>query len=1003
MATYIQGLYDSPLAITPFSPDYSLLQNVLKTKEMEYERGFAQVKNIYNSLLTAEATNAEDKEAQKAYIAEAEEKLKNLASVDLSLDQNVSVANSVFKPFQEDQELLYDISVTKISKQQLGVGQSFLTSDDDKKRKMHSSISDEFVTIPLDELRRAKRGDGSITAVKPRYYVPAVNLYDKFKDFLKAGDYDAVIETSNGSGLILRQKGGKRVEVGLYNLMNGLLTGDERKYFDAWGEVLYNRGVNDYMSRGFTLDQSRKELAADFYQRDLSYFTTQRDNTIKDRELIKAKLEEYRKREAIQGGLSDQDNADAASLIMTDKQYEQSLSNLNTKIRDLTSPATMQAERDKYYNGKSGILSSQLLDQSLRSISSAMGTLTESREYKADEYYWKKLEHALNIEKLEVEKLKVQADLMKAEGGSSGGGPNAKTGGKLTEAEKKLIEANRPIDAGTEKVPESKEGQLLTFWENMNQNFNGMVENGVKASEEVLGSTFNSGNTTIGNLLRVVRDKKLNNQFSDEAVEFISKADTPETRAFKRFNELYNTAASGQKSEFQTYLEEAGKKTGDKVTYGDVYGFLLGKTTKTFNDLKSAMPTDQYMRINGYFNRIAKGNELNEIFQKDQKSVESQVLTNISNVIKKAGYDESYLIVTDDDGFRRLKGKGELQAELANYQADNPVVGTETYPTYAAPSAGAGGGVREVRKHEKQIWALQKILGGIDNITKEVNGLVSDALSANKFTLDDKTLSSFRAYSLQDYGDTKGEIAEQAIARLLSNDILIMSGNPSDAVDLNYYKGRGGVDDEAVKGVINELATSAKTTGNAWNNSVEYRQFSGDRGDKRKSYVIKFDAGNIDQLITKYSKEATMDGGKQAVLQKIKQEGLVIKTSEPIPGGLGLYGIIERFNQANGFIESPKGVEDLYKYRVDKTSDNNYVLSSDSYYIIANPTTGAPTKLPLSGLEFPQGASFQSISELLDGFIKERILSAQTQLQRNIQNGPKKLTLAELEKQLRGQ
>jgi len=435
MATYIQGLYDSPLAITPFTPDYSLIQNVLKTKEMEYERGFAQVKNVYNSLLTAKATNAENQEMQKAYIAQAEEQLKNLSTVDLSLDQNVSIANSVFKPFQQDNELIYDISVTKISDQQTAVGQSFLSSNDDKQRKMHSAISDEYVRIPLDELKRAKRGDGSISAVRPRYYVPAVNLYDKFKDFVNARDYDAVIETSNGSGLILRTKGGKRVEVGLYNLMNGLLTGDERKYFDAWGEVLYNRGVNDYMSRGFTFDQARKELSTDFYERDLGYFTSQRDNAIKDQKLILAKIEEYKKRNTIQGGLSEQEAADAASLAMTAAEYKNSISELNSKIRQLTDPKTMQAEIQKYYDGKSGILSTQLLDNSLRSISSAMGTLTESRELKADEYYWKKMEHAIKIQELEINKMKAQADLLKAQGEVSGvtGVTGTKTG-KLTEA-----------------------------------------------------------------------------------------------------------------------------------------------------------------------------------------------------------------------------------------------------------------------------------------------------------------------------------------------------------------------------------------------------------------------------------------------------------------------------------------------------------------------------------------------------------------------------------------
>jgi len=1013
MATYIQGLYDSPLAITPFTPDYSLLQNVLKTKEMEYERGFAQVKNVYNSLLTAKATNAEDQEMQKAYIAQAEEQLKNLATVDLSLDQNVSIANSVFKPFQEDQELLYDISLTKVADQQTALGQSFLNASDDKQRKMHSAISDEYVRIPLDELKRAKRGDGSITSVRPRYYVPAVNLYDKFKDFLKAGEYDAVIETSNGSGLILKTKGGKRVEVGLYNLMNGLLTGDERKYFDAWGEVLYNRGINDYMGRGFTLDQSKKELATDFYERDLKYLTNQRDNTVKDQQIVKLKIAEYDKRNSVQGGLSEQEAADAASLLMTESLNENSITNLNSQIRDLSDPKKMQATINSYYNGKSGVISTQLLEGSLRSISSAMGTLTESREYKADEYYWKKMEHAIKIQELEINRMKAQTDLLKAQGET--GTPTGQTGvktGKLTEAEKKVIIANTPTDAGLQTVPESKEAQLKTMWDNMNENFNGMVENGVKVSEEILGSTFNSGNASIGNLLTVIRDKKLNNQFTDEAVELTSTKDTPDTRAFKRFNELYNTAASGTKSEFQTYLETSGKKPGDKTTYGDVYGFLLNKSTKTFNDLKSAMPVDQFIRVNGYFNRISAGKQLNDIFQGDQKKIETDVIGNLEKVLASKEYTDAFyrkfkidpnqIIVTDDDGFKRIKFKDELQQELAALKADNPILYYDT-STSVNPTTGATTTSRvPVYKNESKIRSLTGIIDNIGDIASEINKVVEDRITANVFTLDDKRLSSFRSYTLQDLGDQKGEIAEQAIARLMSNDMLIMSGNSTDGIDLGYYK-VGKADSDDVKQVVNELATSVKTTGNAWNNSIEYKQFSGERNDKRKAYVVKFDAGNIDGLIKKYSTESTNDPGKVSVLQKIKEEGLTIKTSEPIPGGLGLYGIIERFNQANRYIISPPDASDYYSYRVDKTVDNNYILSPNSYYIVANPNTGAPIKMPLSGLEFPQGASFQAISELLDGYIKSQIESAQNQLKRNVQNNPNKITMDALRKQTQGQ
>lgn len=465
MATYIQGLYDNPLPITPFAPDYTFLQNVLKYKEGEYEQGFSQVKNLYNSLLNSKASNAENTEVQKAYIADAERKLQNLASVDLSVPQNIGLAKSVFKTFLNDDELMHDINVTRISDAQLAKGQAFLQSDDAKQRAMHSSLADEYVsTVPINELKWAKRGNGSITSVRPRYYIPAVNLSEKFKDFLDASKYTSFTETANGAGYIFKTKGGEQVEKGIYNLMNGLLTGEERKFFDMWGEVVYNRGINDYLSRGLNVDEARREFASDFYERDLEYKTEFLKSNKADLGIINDKIDIYTKK----GDLSQAEASELLSLGLTRAEYTGAIKKLEGQISELLDPVKKQEVFDKYYNGKWGVLSEEILTTSMKSISQGMGLLTRGNEIKANDAFFKMMEIEINKFNAETARIKALSGGGDEDGGGGGGGGGGTGGGKgrkLTEAEQKLAVTNTPSGTGYETVPQPKE-KLETWFQN---------------------------------------------------------------------------------------------------------------------------------------------------------------------------------------------------------------------------------------------------------------------------------------------------------------------------------------------------------------------------------------------------------------------------------------------------------------------------------------------------------------------------------------------------------
>lgn len=1013
MATYIQGLFDNPLPITPFTPDYAFLQNVLKYKEGQYEQGFAQVKNLYNSLLTSKASNTEDIEVQKAYIADAERKLQNLASVDLSVPQNIGLAKSVFKTFLNDDELMHDISVTRIAESQLAKGQAFLQSDDPKQRAMHSSLADEYVsTVPINELKWAKRGDGSITKVRPRYYIPAVDLNEKFKNFLDVSKYKSFTETTNGAGYIFRTYGGEQVEKGIYNLMNGLLTGEERKFFDMWGEVTYNRGINDYVSRGMTVDQAKQELAGYLYNRDLKFKKDSKQSVEDDLKIVNEKLDIYSKRT----DLSEADAREIWSLKLTQKEYEVTKSILDKDIAELVDPTKKQQIIDKYYNGKWGILSEQIIETSMRSIAQGMGLLTRGNEIKADDAYFKTMEFDIKRFEATTNRMKaLAADNEDGTGGGTGGGTGKSSGGrKLTEAEQKLAVTNAPIGTGYETVPQPKE-KLMTFWENFAKIYNIEFKTGTEIIDAVLSKKYNELGSTanMATILDELLKKKTDNTLSSGVVELDPNGKSTNAilkGAFDRFIDLYGKDIEGEpdSSPWAKFLKERTDKNAPP-TWANVYDFLLKQATEQFDATKSAMTLTDRIKTNEIFDRKKRAGELIELFRTDEKEVNSFVLDKLGTIIDGNKYDISLLVKTDPNGFKRLVSKDELLSQRAEYIKNNTVVGYTTINT-ARPSWGPEIGTSTVPtyKFEKEINKLNEVISGYDKINESIEKLVGDTLGANQFTLDDKTLSTFGTYALGFRNDVTGEIGEQALSRLFADDMILVAkpeAGKQSTVDVVSIVGDdpSTAEIEKLRSVLGEIKSNALTPQTGWNGTITYKQFTGDRGDNRKEYIIRFDGSQLDQMYKKYITSGDgYDADKAKMVAKIRDNGVQIRTDVEIPGGIEKYGIVERYYQSKGYYESNPATKDLFYYRIDMKPDKSgYILHPDSYYKVKDPVTGELIqKNDLIDIEFPAGSSFTYGRNLINDYITYRIERSEKAYKQNQSNpSTKKITFADLQKQ----
>ena len=135
MSTYLKGDYVAQLQ--PFQPDLNLYSTVLQTKQTQYDTAWKSLNNIYSQYFYSDLSRESNIERKEEVIKNITFNLQRISGLDLSLDQNVSQAMQVFKPFYEDQYMMKDMAWTKNFNNQKGKAERFKMSKDEKERDMY--------------------------------------------------------------------------------------------------------------------------------------------------------------------------------------------------------------------------------------------------------------------------------------------------------------------------------------------------------------------------------------------------------------------------------------------------------------------------------------------------------------------------------------------------------------------------------------------------------------------------------------------------------------------------------------------------------------------------------------------------------------------------------------------------------------------------------------------------------------------------------------------------
>jgi hypothetical protein len=235
MATYLPNITDVIPEPALFTPNFSFIDTMLRRRQGLYEQGFAQVNSAYN-FVNRNVSHAYSSKVRDEFLKQANQNLKNLSSLDLSQQQNVKAAASVFEPFVKNRLVLGDMAFTAHLDQQVNIGESFRLKDGGKEFS-------EFNLAYINQQRQAFAND-DISSVNQYYanrrsFTPYHDYYkevqEKMKDF-KPSTYK--IDHIDGYYKITKDdKSWREAEVAEY--LNGVLSDKSKQQMRIEAQVTF--------------------------------------------------------------------------------------------------------------------------------------------------------------------------------------------------------------------------------------------------------------------------------------------------------------------------------------------------------------------------------------------------------------------------------------------------------------------------------------------------------------------------------------------------------------------------------------------------------------------------------------------------------------------------------------------------------------------------------------------------------------------------------------------
>ena len=379
MATYLPNVTDVIPEPALFTPNFSFLDTMLRRRQGLYEQGFAQVNSAYN-FVNRNVTNPYSAQTRDRFLKQANENLKNLSSLDLSQQQNVQSAASVFEPFIKNRPVLMDMAFTAHMDQQESIAESYRLKDGGKE------FSEDNVAYIRQQ--RAAFANDDISTVGSYYsnrrsFNPYYDYYKEVKEAMKEFKPSTYkIDHINGLYKITKDdKSWREAEVAEY--LNGVLSDKAKQQMRIESQVRLNNSPEN-------LAVSYKQVAQQ--QLDMNKYNMD----LIDKEIVTTKDK----------ALLDKLKIRKQSLEENNREIDTNIQNISKGDLSYIKNNSERLSSSIYFNSKlSGFVKSFAHDDITTSIDADQVGLALMREARADARQSRALAHAEKMKMLEVDGL----------------------------------------------------------------------------------------------------------------------------------------------------------------------------------------------------------------------------------------------------------------------------------------------------------------------------------------------------------------------------------------------------------------------------------------------------------------------------------------------------------------------------------------------------------------------------------------------------------------------
>ena len=224
MATYINGVTDFIPQIQEFQPDFNFYGKSLQMSQGKYDANHEKLSNLYGSLLNSPMLRDKNIEQRDSFFKVVDQDIKRMAGMDLSKQQNVDSASSIFNQLLDNKSIVKDMVWTKNWQNEHQRADGFRNCVDPKKcggAWWEGGIT--ALNYQADEFKKAD--DNEAMNFASAQFTPYQDVMGKAIELAKAADLNIKVDTKSG-GYIVTTKNGANIIKPLASLFMGTLGKD---------------------------------------------------------------------------------------------------------------------------------------------------------------------------------------------------------------------------------------------------------------------------------------------------------------------------------------------------------------------------------------------------------------------------------------------------------------------------------------------------------------------------------------------------------------------------------------------------------------------------------------------------------------------------------------------------------------------------------------------------------------------------------------------------------